>query len=126
MLTLTYGFKKPQAGDFGSTFFPALEADIQQINDHNHDGSNSALLTPPSFSMTQQSILAAAWVVIDPGSNYRQLVTMPGSLQYDTRVVRMRDAASGDYLELTIEKASATTYYVYINDNTVSLTAYYI
>ena len=29
MLTLTYGYKKPQLDDTGDDFFPAVEADIQ-------------------------------------------------------------------------------------------------
>jgi hypothetical protein len=44
MLTLSYGFKKPQVPDQGGVVFPALEANWQQVNDHNHDGVNSALI----------------------------------------------------------------------------------
>lgn len=126
MLTLSYGYKQPQAGDFGSTFFPALEDDIVQLNGHNHNGVNSALITPPSFSLTQQSISSLLWLAVDAGGNFRQLITMPGSITFDTRMIFMRDAASGSYYDLTIEKNSANTYYVYINDSTVNLTAYYV
>lgn len=53
MQTLTYGFKKPQVTDQGSIVFPALESNWQQVNDHNHDGVNSALLSPNSVLPSQ-------------------------------------------------------------------------
>lgn len=43
--TLTYGLVKPVTGDPGSTWFPAIEGDITQLDAHNHDGANSAQLT---------------------------------------------------------------------------------
>lgn len=74
MQTLTYGFKKPQVTDKGAIVFPALEANWQQVNDHNHDGVNSALISAsnilPSqtgnagkFLTTNGSILSWATVV---------------------------------------------------------------
>ena len=53
MQTLTYGFKKPQVTDKGPVVFPALEANWQQVNDHNHDGANSALISPNSILPSQ-------------------------------------------------------------------------
>jgi hypothetical protein len=44
MLPLSYGFQKPEVTDQGGIVFPALEANWQQVNDHNHDGVNSALI----------------------------------------------------------------------------------
>ena|ERR1700692_470620 len=124
MLTLTYGFKKPQTGDNGSVFFPALEGNFQQLNDHTHNGTNSALLPTASLAVTTQAIASGGWSS-QGGGTYRQLVTLPGGLQFDAIVISMRDAATGNYINPTIEKVSATTYYVYINDNTLNLTAYY-
>jgi len=45
MITLTFGILKPQNGDKGSVFFPALEDNLQQLNDHNHDGFNSSKIS---------------------------------------------------------------------------------
>jgi hypothetical protein len=42
MITLSYGFKKPELKDLGPVVFPALEDNWQQVNDHDHDGLNSA------------------------------------------------------------------------------------
>lgn len=124
MLTLSFGFKKPQTGDNGSVFFPALEGNFQQLNDHTHNGTNSSLLPTASLAVTTQSIASGSWSSLG-GGNYRQLVTLTGGLQFDAVVVSFRDAATGNYLNLTVEKVSATTYYVYINDNSLTLTAYY-
>lgn len=124
MLTLSYGFKKPQSGDSGSVWFPALEGNFQQLNDHTHDGSNSAKLTTASVSPTTQSIASGSWVAT-AGGTYRQSVTLPGGLQYDEVSIITRDSATGNLLYLTIEKIDATHYYVYINDNSLTLTAQY-
>ena len=43
--TLSYGFVRPATGDKGSVFFPALEDNITQLNSHDHDGTDSALMT---------------------------------------------------------------------------------
>ena len=62
--------------------FPALEADIQQLNDHNHDGANSAKLTSASLVSVPQTILAANWVSLG-GGNYHQQVNMLPGYDYD-------------------------------------------
>ena len=124
MLTLSYGFKKPQTGDNGSVFFPALEDDIQQLNDHTHNGTNSSKITIGALTQTTQTIAAGSWGAVTGG--FRQLVTIPGSLQFDDVVISFRDSTSGNYYDgLTVEKVSGTTYYVYINDNSITLKAYY-
>lgn len=125
MITLTYGFKQPQTGDKGSVFFPALEDNIEALNDHTHNGTNSAKLTAAASVVVSQSILAASWVATSNGT-YRQLVTIPGTLTAVSDVrVSFRDATTLDEYHLKVEKASATTYYVYINDNSIALTAVY-
>ena len=124
MQTLSFGFKKPQTPDKGSVFFPALEADIQQVNDHNHNGTNSAKLPASSLTPTQGSINSAGWVSLG-GGNYRQLVTMPATLTIDDYLPHFRLSATGHPVLLSVEKVTATTYWVYINDNTQSLIVSY-
>jgi hypothetical protein len=125
MLTLSFGYKKPQTGDKGSVFFPALEQDIQQLNDHNHEGTNSAQLTSKAISHVSQTILAAGWVLISQGT-YRQAVTMPAGLTYASKRIAFKEAVTGDEYMLSTEMITANSYYVYIADNTISLTALYI
>jgi hypothetical protein len=123
MDTLSYGFKKPQSGDNGSIFWTALEDDIQQLNDHTHNGTNSAKLTASAITVVTQAISSASWVATT-GGTYRQSVTITGGLQYDDIAITMKDS-SGNPLYLTIEKINASQYYVYINDNTMDVTAVY-
>lgn len=126
MLTLIYGLKLPETADKGSTFFPALEDNINQLDAHDHDGIDSALIPSSSLTLTTQSILAANWVSLGEPGNYRQVVTMPAPLAYDGKGIFFKNSSNGDLLYLTVEKVSANSYYVYINDNTISLTAIYV
>lgn len=124
MLTLSYGFKKPQTGDQGAVWFPALELNFQKLNDHTHDGSNSAKLTPLSSVVATGSAPSGSWVLVAAGT-YRQLVTTPAGILFDECVISTRDATTKHYYFLQIEKVSANTFYVYINDNSKSATVVY-
>lgn len=125
MQTLSKGFKKPQTGDKGSVFFPALEDNIQQLNDHSHNGSNSQLLTASASTAVTQSISSASWSH-QGGGTYRQTVTMPGVITFDTHAIELRNSATNRKLFLDVEKVTSNTYYVYVNDNTLNLTALYV
>jgi len=122
--TLSYGFKKPANGDRGTTFFPDLADDIQQLNDHTHNGTNSAALTIQAVAITTASIPSGSWVATS-GGTYRQLVTLPGTLTYDTVAMEFRLTASKNIVYPSIEYVSSTTYYVYTNDNSLAMTAIY-
>ena len=124
MQTLTYGYLKPETGDKGSVWFPALEADIQQLNDHTHNGVNSSLIQSSSIIAVTQDILAANWVATT-GGTYRQLVIMTGGLQYDNFMVNVRLTSTGHIIYPTIEKVSAATFYIYTNDNSLDYTLVY-
>jgi hypothetical protein len=126
MQILSYFFKKPQTGDKGSVFWPAMEDNFQQLNDHNHDGVNSSTLSVYAITAIKQSLLAANWVATS-GGTYRQLVTMPGVTTLDSHFVVFKDTSSQTrQLFLETEKVGANTYYVYINDNSLNITAYYL
>lgn len=125
--TLSYGYIKPQSGDKGNTFFGELEQNIQRVNDHTHDGSNSAKLTGQSVDAVNQTLSSGSWVLVS-GSTYRQLVTMPGTLQFDTSNLQFQinsGANAGDLFYPSVEKQSANTYYIYINDNSVDVLVKY-
>lgn len=127
MLTLTYGYKQPQTGDKGggvNGFWVALENDIAQLDSHSHNGVNSAKLTSSSVTTTTQAITAVGWVA--SGSGFRQLVTMPGALLYDDYFIEFKESVTKDPMKLGVERASANTYYVYINDSSLALVAYYL
>jgi hypothetical protein len=125
MQTLAYGSKLPESGDSGEVFFPALEDNITQMDAHSHNGVNSAKLTSASVTVHTQALLAADWTEVGSGlSVYRQLVTLPGTMQYDQYAVSAK-LASGNLFYPTIEKVSGTTFYIYVNDNTLAPTICY-
>lgn len=124
MLTLSKGFKKPQTGDKGSVFFPALEANWQQVNDHTHNGTNSQLLVPAAITAVTQLLSSGSWVLVSPGE-YRILVTMPAGVTWANNIWRYFDPASGVQLLLPTVKNDVDKFYVYSNTNTIDVTIIY-
>lgn len=123
MVTLSYGYKRPQTGDQGSTLFTALADNITRLNDHDHDGSDSAQLSAASVIAITATIAAGSWSATSQG-NYRQLVTLPGTLDYDEINIGIKNS-SGHWVFPTIEKVSDNSFYVYTNDNSTLFTAVY-
>lgn len=124
MLTLTYGVKKPESGDRGSVFWPAMEDNFQQLNDHTHNGTDSAKLTSASVTDVVQTIAAASWVA-QGGGTYKQTVTMPGGMAYDDFGIVFK-LSTGDIIYPSVAKVGASSYDVWINDNTLTLKAVYV
>jgi hypothetical protein len=125
MLTLTYGLKKPETGDRGDPLFSALEDNIEQLDGHNHDGVNSPLLTAQAFVGIIETVPLANWVTYGgPVGHYRQLVTMAPGFLFDTTKIGFR-TTGGEYVYPTVERVTATTYYVYSTDNTIDFLAIY-
>ena len=122
--TLSYGYKLPTTGDRGPVVFPDLEDNIQQLNDHNHNGTNSSLISSASITAVTQTLLAGAWVLVADGI-YKQTVTLPGGLDYTKISIQFLHGTSGDRLWLGVNKVSATQYDVFINDNSINVTAVY-
>lgn len=115
MLTLTYGYKKPETNDKGPIVFPALEQNIQQLNDHNHDGANSRKLTSASIDSIPQIILAANWVSLGGGNYHQQVPLLPG-YDYDLVTLSFREPVTGAYLYPSILKVSASVADIFSND----------
>jgi len=125
MLTLSFGFKKPETGDTGSVIFPALEGNIQQLNDHNHDGANSSKISSSAISPLTSTALSASWVLVGNGI-YSQTITMPAALAYDTTTFQVRLTSSGHLVYPRIDKVSASQYTIFTNDNTADFTIHYL
>lgn len=117
MLTLSYGFQKPEDTDTSDLWFPAMELNAQLLNDHNHDGVNSAPLASRTITA-----LASNWVN-QGGGDYNQLLTMPVGLTYDAAGIWVRKT-DGEQVYLKLTRASATTFYLWTTDNTASYTVY--
>lgn len=116
MLTLSYGYKKPENTDRGPVVFPAMEQNIERLNDHNHDGTDSAPLDPRSLSAETVTLLAANWSLVGNGI-YKQIVTMPALMDYDKVHTEFRLSDGSTFYPTTV-RISASSFEVYINDNT--------
>lgn len=125
MLTLSYGYKKPQAGDRGSVWFPAMEDNMQRLNDHTHDGVSSSFISGSNIASANVSVLAANWgAAVRPGV-YRQLISMPSGFSFDNCISQVKIDSSGHVVNLTVERVSASSFYIYTCDNTESYKVYF-
>jgi len=115
-LTLSNGYILPESGDPNYHF--DLADNITRLNSHNHDGVNSELL-----AVTTQSIASGSWGATSNGL-FSQVVTLPGALQYDSISIEIR-ISTGEVIHPRIERASATTYTIFTNDNSLAYTALY-
>lgn len=122
MQTLSYGFKLPDTGDRGIVVFPALEFNIQRLNDHNHEGTNSIKLSSAAIAALTSTILPAAWTLVSPGI-FRALVTMPSGMLFDSKAITLRSNNRALYAD--IQRFSANTFYVLVNDSTLTVTVVY-
>lgn len=128
-ITLSYGYKKPQTGDKGSTWFPDLEADIQQLNDHAHNGSNSAQIPSTNIlcvkvSLSDPAFGQQAWTTESPGKFYKE-ITIPNDANYADVFVMIKNA-DGEQMFLDVKKVDGNTkkFRVYSNDSGLSATAH--
>ncbi len=116
--TLTYGTKKPTNPTSGDEWFPAIEDNCDHADAHVHDGVTGAI-TPA----TSAAISSGSWASEGAGL-YSQTVSLPAGRQYDTTAIQFR-LSTGEVIHPTVEKASATSYKVYTNDNSKSFVALY-
>lgn len=119
--TLSYGYIQPENGDKGSTWFPALNDNIQQLNDHTHNGVNSAPLPSTAITGGSVAIPAASWVV-DVTGRYKQDVTVPTGYNMSDYAITIY-FSTGELIVPSITKLTGTTFRVFTNDNTISLVA---
>lgn len=119
--TLSYGYIQPQSGDKGSVWFPALNDNIQQLNDHNHDGVTSALLPATSVASASLTIPAAGWVA-DGTGRYRQDMTVPTGYNMDSFSITFK-LSSGEIILPSITRLSASSFRIFTLDNSLTYTA---
>lgn len=123
--TLSYGYKLPEAGDIASSWMSDLEDDIQRLNDHDHDGVDSSLLTPASITKFTTTITALSWTD-DGGGNYSKVITVPAAiLEFNNYYVWFYITATGVRINPDVERVTATTYRIRTNEQ-LALTATYI
>ena len=123
MLTLSNGFKKPETGDKGSIFFAALEDNIDQVNSHSHNGTDSEKLSTISSNVLTSDVLAASWAA--DGNTYKQSIIMPAGIVYDNVTISYKEAVTHEIAHLKTVKTATDTFDVYCNDSTKSFKAVY-
>jgi hypothetical protein len=119
---LSHGVYKPATPDTGDIWFPAMATNMQILNDHTHNGTDSALL-----ASTTQSISSGSWGAPTNGT-YTQTITLPTvngvPMQYDSIQIEFR-LSTGERVNPSISRASATTYTIKTIDNSLSYVAIY-
>lgn len=119
--TLTYGYIQPQNGDKGSVWFPALNDNIQQLNDHAHNGVDSAPISAANVTSGTVTIPAAAWV-LDVAGRYKQDVTTPAGYNMDSYSILFK-LSTGEIITPSITRLSLTSFRIFGPDNTLTYSA---
>ena len=121
--TLSKGYKLPSTGE--RAFFDELEDNIELMNSHSHNGTDGELIQVKYLQKSTATILAADWTATTGQSGtYEQTVNLPSGYLMDSTEIKFMDG-SGHPLFLSVEKVDSTSYKVFINDNTLTLTAVY-
>lgn len=121
MQTLSYGYKQPENNDRGSVWFPAINANITQLNAHSHNGTDSALIGAANIQQGAVTILAASWTS-DGTGRYKQTVTVPTGFDMDDFTITVRISGS-HIIYPSIERLSSTSFRIYTLDNTLTYIA---
>lgn len=124
MLTLSFGYKKPQTNDKAAVVFPALEENIQKQNDHNHDGINSERVPSATLQSTVVDVSGAGWGSDLGDGIYRQAVNAPAGYDYDLGTVEVR-LSTMERIYPKVTKISSGQIYVYSNDPTVAMKVFF-
>lgn len=122
--TLTYGTEIPSAGENGQQFCPQLERNWTRYDEHDHSGGNKGSLIP-STSVTKGTGTAPSGSWASPVNDvYSQNVSLPTNYAYDTtQIIPFIDNAP---VSLRIEKVDSSTFTVYCNDNSKTVSFLYI
>ena len=113
MIILSNGYKLPETGDFGDVWFPALEDNIQRLNDHNHDGNNSDKLTSTNVAKFVQTVLTAAFAPSGNEFIAAGVTLAGGAVDVDSATVQFRDPTTKEPIYLKYVKATQTQIDVY-------------
>lgn len=114
MIVLSKGYKKPETGDFGDEWFPALEDNIDLMNSHSHNGVNGEKISGIDLSASTLTVTSGSFA--DQGNGYwRATATVPGGGLVDNFVICVKDPTTKDPVMLKVEKLNSTQFYLYTN-----------
>ena len=112
--TTTNGYKIPDDGDLGDTWFNDLEDNWARMDGHTHTGSDSERLTSAGMAATSDTILTASFSTA-VGTYWRATATVPSGTAVDDFGYMFKDPTTKEQMYLKMEKLNATQYYVFIN-----------
>lgn len=125
--TTTYGYKKPITGERG--YFTSLEHNIDRSDAHSHDGLDSAPIHTKNLTKGTSNISSGGWgAVAGKTGLYSQVVTLPTGYNMSAISIKFYidgGGEDGSEVLLSVEKVTANSYRVYINENGLSLKAVY-
>ena len=133
VLTLSNGYKKPETGDKGATVFNALEDNIDRVNGHSHDGTDSNKLDTFAFGRGSVTVPNTGWTA--EGNIYRQSVTFPtgysvaNGAEWGKASIRFYfDGGNYDKEELfpKTERIDDTSFYLYSTVNNQGFTCTFV
>lgn len=127
MITLSKGFKQPEDGEKGQVVFDAIELNFSLLNDHTHNGTNSAQIPSSGLSKGTLNVSSASWITVDNG--FKQTITLPGvyTLANCTMRFRVRTGANiNRFIHPTIDPISTTQFELVVNDSTLDLEILFI
>lgn len=113
MITLSNGYQLPEDGDLGDIWFDALEANIQRLNEHTHNGVNSEKLDSSSIESLFSTINSGDFTLV--GTEYTHQLTLPALMQVDTTSIEFRDATTSEPIYMRWEKFSVTQINIFSN-----------
>jgi len=113
MQILSNGYKRPETGDLGDVWFPALEDNITRLNSHNHDGSNSEKLTSSSIDVVTDNVVTGDFAV--NGTDWEATKTVPLGFEVDKTQIFFRDPTTKETMYLRIERLNITQFKVKSN-----------
>ena len=123
--TTARGYKKPQNGDRG--WYTDLEFNIDRVDAHSHNGTDSVALPSSSITKSTQDVLSASWVSLGEG-NFKQTLTLPMGYNWNDSQIRFYvngGSMYGQEVLLSVKRVSTSTFDIFVNDNTLALKAVY-
>lgn len=117
---LTYGYELPNDTAFGTQHFPAMERNIQRMNDHSHNGVDGARIAAET-----QEVDSDEWGADLGGGSWRQEITMPDGMTFDAARIEVR-TSDGEVVYPTIVKTAASKFYLYTNNNETDYVISYV
>lgn len=127
-VTLSKGYKNPETGDRGSSFFPDLNHNIEQANSHKHDGVDGEKINVKDLVKQSQTLAAGDWGSDLGGSTYTQAVTMPTGTNFDDTLKQFKISGGtddGTIIHPTVVKTGTSAYNITVNDNTIAILVTY-